>query len=606
MKLIIRFVENTGSGKQTHDTVFEGTRATIGRGTDQSIQIMDNRIPLAHSVLIINGNKLLLKAQSGYNFTVNDRVARSSELQDDDVVDFLGHHLVIRAGTDSNERIVEVSIENSQLDPLRDRFKTRLWQLNFPIRKISWALFALILTVSVVIPSAGFLIGMEFLRITPLPDDSQWLAGKLHPTHAFIGDDCTYCHTTPFTPVRDEDCLTCHLSVNHHFDTKFHGRDYKIGDRCADCHREHSGKDTITRSDQAVCTVCHKNLDDIGLESEVLRSASDFLYDHPSFRVTMQNFSTEGTWQDERRDVWDDEMIEVSNLLFPHDLHLDPEGIDSPDGSIEMTCGDCHVSEKGGLRMKTVTMEQHCANCHQLNFDPATPDRVVPHGSPTELLRTLREYYAFQFLHSDSLTSQKLSDNPPEVREARRPGRRRNRQLITDFIPVENTSVPVTTQAAAFIDDKVAAAANNLFERQTCTICHDIVRDDTQAVPWIVAPVKLTEDWMPMAEFSHNSHRNMQCLGCHEADISAEAADVLMPDIGSCRTCHGGENADDRLQSSCTACHKFHLEDQGPMGALIMLDDDGNMIDDQGNFIDEMGNIIEPLSELTDQADDKD
>ena len=39
MKLIIRYVETRGVGKEIHEVIFDGERASIGRGTDQEIQI---------------------------------------------------------------------------------------------------------------------------------------------------------------------------------------------------------------------------------------------------------------------------------------------------------------------------------------------------------------------------------------------------------------------------------------------------------------------------------------------------------------------------------------------------------------------------------------
>ncbi|HIL97209.1 MAG TPA: hypothetical protein EYG51_15025 [Pseudomonadales bacterium] len=107
-----------------------------------------------------------------------------------------------------------------------------------------------------------------------------------------------------------------------------------------------------------------------------------------------------------------------------------------------------------------------------------------------------------------------------------------------------------------------------------------------------------------MAEFSHDSHINMGCVGCHEADTSTEATDVLMPDIGSCRTCHGGEHAEERLQSTCISCHKFHLDDQRPMGALLLINEEGDLIDTDGNYVDEQGNIIDEGGNLIDEEGD--
>ncbi len=584
MKLIIRYVEMKGVGKETHETTFDGERATIGRGTDQAIQIQDKRIPLAHSSLRLSGGQLSLKAESGYNFTVNNRVSKNAELNDGDVVDIAGHQLTIYTGEDGSQHIIEIIVDDSTVEPLRDRFTTRLWQLNFPQRRVAWIFFLSIIAVGIIIPSTGFFVGMDTLRNSPLPDDSQWLAGELHHTHAFTGDVCEYCHTEPFTQVRDEDCLTCHLSVNHHFDTSTFGADYKIGNQCSECHKEHSGPDSITRRDQAVCTVCHEDLAQVDLESKFLRSATDFLLDHPTFKVSMKGMLEDGEWTTTRHDVWDDEVQEESNLIFPHDLHLDTQGIDSADGTVIMECSDCHVSEKGGLKMLTVTMEKHCASCHQLTFDPATPDRVVPHGSPELLMENLRGYYAYQFLNRDADEPEVTIFELPSVqRQTRRPGKPKNRRPITEFIPDETEAASLTTQARSYIESRVNEAAANLFERQTCTICHEILRDDSQEIPWHVKPVKLTDDWFPMAEFSHERHKNMQCAGCHEANYSETATDVLMPDIGSCRSCHGGEHATDRLQSTCVSCHKFHLDDGKPMGALIAIDDMGNPIDEMLN-----------------------
>ncbi|MCH8269332.1 MAG: FHA domain-containing protein [Acidobacteria bacterium] len=158
MKLIVRYVTVRGVGRETHDVTIEGERATIGRGTDQSIQIQDRRIPLSHSVLIVSGEKLLLKAESGYTFTVNDHVSRSAELNDGDIVDILGHQIKVIPGDDSAEYIVEVTIEKTNVEPLRDRFTTRLWQLNFPERKLAWLFFLSIIAIGVIVPSAGFFV----------------------------------------------------------------------------------------------------------------------------------------------------------------------------------------------------------------------------------------------------------------------------------------------------------------------------------------------------------------------------------------------------------------------------------------------------------------
>ena len=45
MRLLIKYIESRGIGKETHQSTYEGDVATIGRGTDQTIQIADRRLP---------------------------------------------------------------------------------------------------------------------------------------------------------------------------------------------------------------------------------------------------------------------------------------------------------------------------------------------------------------------------------------------------------------------------------------------------------------------------------------------------------------------------------------------------------------------------------
>jgi hypothetical protein len=81
---------------------------------------------------------------------------------------------------------------------------------------------------------------------------------------------------------------------------------------------------------------------------------------------------------------------------------------------------------------------------------------------------------------------------------------------------------------------------------------------------WTVEPVRLTEEWMPMAKFDHKSHTTSTCVYCHKnAERSTKASDILMPDIAVCRDCHGGAQDKTKLASDCLMCHQFHLPNRG-------------------------------------------
>ena len=64
MRLLIKYIESRGAGKEVSQFSFDGDVATIGRGTDQTIQISDRRLPLSHSRLTLAGGKLTLASHS--------------------------------------------------------------------------------------------------------------------------------------------------------------------------------------------------------------------------------------------------------------------------------------------------------------------------------------------------------------------------------------------------------------------------------------------------------------------------------------------------------------------------------------------------------------
>ena len=572
MRVIIRYIHTRGLGREVHESSFNGDVITIGRGTDQAIQISDQRLALTHSKISRTSGKLSIHTVQDQRCTVNGNITRRAPLVIGDLVKIGNYQLRIQEGDNSADYVIDVMLDHDQVDPLRDRFLTRLRQVGVPSRQFAWLLFLLIIGFGLIVPVSGFFTGMESLRDSPLPDDRIWSSGDLDSTHAFLAEDCNYCHVQAFAQTRDKECLACHRDLKHHFSVETPGREAEIMDACGNCHQEHSSTGSITRSDQAVCVVCHADLQTAGFTTDRLRDSVDFSTNHPPFRLSLLHYVGDGQWRTERIDPQVDTLLESSNLLFPHDIHLAPEGIDSPDGPEVLSCVMCHETETGGVKMKTVTMESHCADCHPLSFDAGNPERVVPHGAPALMMRSLREYYALQFLdryQSGAMAASGEVLDLPEARPARRPGKPPRAESISDLMlsrPVEG-DVSVGQQAQRYIEARVAEAADNLFAKQVCTICHEISRAADQQTPWRVQPVRLNKSWMPLARFDHDAHKNMQCGDCHRAGDSAQASDVLMPDLGSCQSCHGGENARERIPSSCVSCHSFHLDSQQAWGS---------------------------------------
>jgi hypothetical protein len=80
-------------------------------------------------------------------------------------------------------------------------------------------------------------------------------------------------------------------------------------------------------------------------------------------------------------------------------------------------------------------------------------------------------------------------------------------------------------------------------------------------VPAIVS----TAHWMAKSLFSHAQHKNADCVTCHSAETSKLSADILIPDLQSCRSCHAGAKADkEKVVSQCDSCHGFHPRKEHP------------------------------------------
>ena len=171
--------------------------------------------------------------------------------------------------------------------------------------------------------------------------------------------------------------------------------------RCASCHLEHNEPPQLIKQHQGLCADCHRNLPaDSGLQD-----AADFLDAHPDFRVSLLRPVAAGAgeveWNIEHVALAEATTADRSNLKFDHNVHLNTEGIITPDGKRIIECAECHVPEPGGARMLPIAMDEKCSGCHTLSFDPDDPTRVVPHGDAEAVVQALIEYYSARLLGAD-------------------------------------------------------------------------------------------------------------------------------------------------------------------------------------------------------------
>jgi hypothetical protein len=74
-----------------------------------------------------------------------------------------------------------------------------------------------------------------------------------------------------------------------------------------------------------------------------------------------------------------------------------------------------------------------------------------------------------------------------------------------------------------------------------------------------IMPVTQVSRFMANGWFDHKAHAQEKCSTCHAADKSESSADLLLPGLKQCRTCHLGESAAQaKVPSGCAMCHAYH------------------------------------------------
>jgi predicted CXXCH cytochrome family protein len=528
MAYLIRFItKNAAGGVEHHDQPVDAEAITIGRSTDQVLHLKDRRARLQHAVIEPKDNAFRITTNTMAGVTVNRKSQRSTKLEVGDVIEVGAN--IIRV-IDAPEGF-EFAISFELRDDADGEFLISRWSTptsgigGWSKRKIAWSLVAIVLLLGFTLPA---LVMHDFL-----------LAGPVSSVHASIASECGSCHTTLFKRVPDEACIECHAVQRHTTDSQH----AVLGEtRCATCHLEHNEPAQLVNQHQDLCAGCHADLP----SAVDLQNATDFLDGHPDFKVSLKRPASapdgEVEWLVEHIDLDSATSADTSNLSFNHKIHLDSDGIITPDGMRVIECAECHTPDPGGARMQAISMDEHCSDCHTLAFDPDDPTRTVPHGDADAVVQALIEYYSARLLGSD----------PDAVdQRVRRPGKRLSR-ADRDRVAAE-----ARTEALTIAED--------LFERRACVNCHTVTKTGG-AVPWQVEPVQLTELFFPHAVFSHASHDTDvgSCDSCHGASKSEVATDLLIPNISVCRDCHGsgesGRNSSTQIPSTCVMCHGFHFE----------------------------------------------
>ena len=528
----------------------------VGRGADCKLHLADPRIALLHAEIICGVDGISYIEARGGAISVDGRLERAATLKAGQRILVGPFELMVLPA----QKDVDLALSVELVEPLKDdlevvksHVKAGLKSTWLSKRTFSWLLAGAVLLVFLAWPVLNAFdrgngkdpSGKQASQAL-LTADASWDVGPLSSAHASFGSNCSACHQQPFVHVTNGACEDCHKKIGWHFalDTKQAKAVHTsvFGDtRCSSCHRDHKGPKGLVRTDSGLCTDCHQNLKSQHPLTGVA-DVAEFTKDHPPFKVSMLLPGKTGAAAIVRI-AQDDKAryVEASGLKFPHDVHLSPKGIRGPNGKAQMECKNCHVNDESGIRFKPVTMGEHCQSCHSLEFEPKATTRQVPHGKVADVIATVQEYYA----------QAALTGAPIDV-------------VLEDGIKRPGARVGETRREAAlaWANSKADKTTQELFEVRVCFECHVIKSGDAAADPstrWQIAPITVTQHWLPKARFPHSRHNTFKCGSCHDVAGSKKSADIAIPDIKNCRECHGGNaTAKDKAPGTCETCHGFH------------------------------------------------
>lgn len=523
-------------------TVVKTETLRLGRGADCELHLPDPRVLLVQAAIHRRPDGFWIEAASQALVTLNGTTVETAALKPGDRIQLGPYEIVVEAAEGGN---IDLTIEllyplGDGLARLRASASARIGRLLLSRRQWAWLAAVVVLVVGFALPVTAFFASRlqpaasghgQMVHSGAAPAISRfWLTGPMSHAHSALGDNCTACHTKPFAAVSNETCQQCHGGIHQHADPAGSPHADLGRQRCASCHIEHKGNAGLFAAGAAACDSCHG-----GGAAPV----TGFANAHPPFRATLPDGDS-GTAVRRLLLAGTEVPAEQSNLRFPHDRHL-KSGLRTPSGeTVSLDCASCHRNGANSSAMEPVRFASACQGCHSLAFDPALPARRLPHAKPDSLRQFLEDTYL-----TTAVSGEYEAPNKPDPNLLRR---------IPGLPALEDH--PEKRALRDWAAARAQEALTGRLVRGQCGECH--VTEPAGDGGFSIKPVRMTTRFFPAARFDHQPHKAVQCVNCHDAKRSASATDVLLPDIGTCRTCHGNPGDAGKLASGCTSCHDFH------------------------------------------------
>lgn len=534
----------------------QGDWIRVGRAASCEIHLADPRVALNQGLITDRGGMVYSEGEAGIvsPASTTRKAVKSVRLKPGTSIDVGPYKFTAIAPPPGYDGAITVELvrplEEQVSGDIRERAtKLSLKSLRLPKRSIAWLAFVFVAVVFFAIP-AGRVLDLPWQAASEknaITGDRFWNPGPVILAHQPFELKCAACHEVAFEHVKDRACLECHRNIGHHVPQAMlrpvsdkPGQGLFEGRRCTTCHLDHKGTKSTHRDNDRICVDCHRDLRAKVPGTSDL-DVTDFAKDHPAFRLTMP--AAEGV---RRVRMGSGPIREESNLIFPHDIHLDPQGIKSPTrGRVKLDCGACHVADFSKRTFVPVTMQKNCQECHKLEFEPAVTTREVPHGNAREAKTVIHEFYANLALNGvkDSFVKAFGVEGEGLLRRIGEPTEAQRKVALN------------------MASQKAERVAQELFDVRSCKTCHAVTRTEKPDGPdWAVAKIRANNLWMPGSRFDHKSHAQSACTDCHAVTKSKSATDVAMPAIDTCRECHGGSthSLEKTITSNCLMCHGFH------------------------------------------------
>jgi hypothetical protein len=432
-----------------------------------------------------------------------------------------------------------------RLDYYRDPRPLGRWRTR--LARVSWVVAAFLGAALLLLPVAG-----------PRRWRSVFQSAPVATGHAAFNDDCGRCHTEAlqtagrlwhgddFRSVKDAACVLCH-------DGPPHQASQTQTPACATCHEEHQGRTELARVADSHCTACHADLKTReGPAAAERRHVTAFADNHPECRLWR------GAPPEDR-----------AQLRFNHKVHLLLNGEDRKRALpalaawLPLECGSCHKPDAAGRAMQPISYQAHCRNCHPIAAplqgewtDPAVRQAAeqfratpAPHPGRQQTAVVVRDALRGRYL--DFARTPGVSSTPGDNERRLIPGTRRGE--------------PMSEQALEWTNRQLREAERVLFDHGGgCALCHVERSRREQRANGLpdYQPTRIPDRWFDdFSRFSHRSHPLLSCVACHPgAPESERTADVLIPKLETCRTCHSPQGG---ARHDCAACHLYHDPKKG-------------------------------------------